>query len=431
MLADLRPEPSMLEVGGFVEASSHRQTGAKSMDKMIRDSFWMVALLLFLTGCQEATPSLATDTRLDRWAELYAPDKRTDRVVLHRSGDTLSGYTTQPILRDSIAQWQKTMPNLIDQVRFLPDTAVGTKTVGLIKVAVANLRTRPGHSQELATQALLGTPVQLLDRQQDWFLVRTPDRYLAWLEAGAFVSVSPKEANDWFARDLRQYATTFGDIRSAPGSGKIVATVGAGGWLALASPPATVGAYTRVTLPDGLTGWLPAADLRAVPGISQDPTFSAATLLAFAHALAGRPYLWGGTSATGMDCSGFTKMAWYLQGFVIPRDASQQVRVGAEVPIEPTLTQLLPGDLLFFGNYREDGSQRITHTGFYLGEGQFLHAGADNGRITTNGLRAEDDNYAPHRRKTLLQARRLRPGMDGVVPVQLAFGALMQPDTAQ
>jgi cell wall-associated NlpC family hydrolase len=141
-----------------------------------------------------------------------------------------------------------------------------------------------------------------------------------------------------------------------------------------------------VGLPDGRTGYLFAPNTAALDrwaaGVPQDT----AALFRTAFRLAGRPYLWGGTSPKGMDCSGFTKTVYFLHGMIIPRDASQQVHAGEEVPITEDLAGLQPGDFLFFGNLREDGSERITHVGIYLGEGRFIHSGADNGAVRIQSL---------------------------------------------
>lgn len=110
---------------------------------------------------------------------------------------------------------------------------------------------------------------------------------------------------------------------------------------------------------------------------------------------------------------------------MIPRDASQQVHAGTEVELTEDFSNLLAGDLLFFGRYRDDGSQRITHVGIYLGNGRFLHAGADNGRITENSLLPNDQGFAEHRLKSLLRAKRLSAGRVGVVKVADAFSQLI------
>lgn len=355
----------------------------------------------------------------------YAPDKRTDRVEVLWRNDSLQGYTTRPEVMDSIASLLENGKPLVNAVRLLPDAIVGDKSVGIINVAVANLRSNPGHSQELATQALLGTPVQILDKQKGWCLVRTPDRYIAWLEPGALVAATPQEARDWMEADNRIYIGQPGEIMTAPGAGTIISTIVSGGILNLDTEQQHP-VFSMVRLPDGTRGWLPKEDLQEPTEWWNAETVASAELLPTAAQLSGRPYLWGGTSPNGMDCSGFTKMSYYLNGYVIPRDASQQVKAGEEVSVADGFSNLRPGDQLFFGGYRADGSEKITHTGFYLGNGRFLHAGADNGRIMENSLIEGDKGYAEHRLKSLMRARRLSAGSPGVVPVSEAFEALLQ-----
>jgi len=381
-------------------------------------------LILLLTTCSPSpiTPGPGgADTSLRKQ---FAPDSRTDRVVFAMGEEAITGYTTRKEAYDSVAEMAR-LRGLSNQLRLLPDTAVGDQTVGIINVSVANLRSQPGHSQELATQALLGTPVQLLDFTDGWYLVRTPDRYLAWLEPGALAIMTTAAAEDWMVRDLRLYVGSTGKLLSSPGEGRIVSSLVPGGLVEYMSATAT-GDQVKVRLPDGVTGWVPRGELALPTQHFDKDGVDAKSLLATARSLAGRPYLWGGTSPNGMDCSGFTKMAYYLNGFVVPRDASQQVHAGTEVELTDDFANLQPGDQLFFGRYRDDGSERITHTGFYLGGGRFLHAGADNGRIRENSLIPGDNDFAKHRLTSLLRARRLVAGTDGVVPVWEAFGEVVR-----
>lgn len=387
---------------------------------------------LLLLGCQPAidySEMSGFEEEALALRKKYAPDRRTDRVDIDYKYDSetkravIVGETTVPAAYDSLKKMLKAhYPKVDNAVRLLPDTAVGVSTAGIIKVSVANLRSEPGHSQELATQALLGSPIEILDKQNNWYLVRTPDRYLAWLEPGAFAAYSPQVVKDWLASDLRRYLPAFGFLRASPGGNRIVSDLVAGNLL-LKTGRKDQG-YTEVSLPDHQLGWVPTNELGDYIDWQRPKVLASAALLAAAASLAGRPYLWGGTSPKGMDCSGFTKTAYYLNGYVIPRDASQQVHAGTEVKLTDDFANLLPGDLLFFGRYREDGSQKITHVGIYLGKGRFLHAGADNGRITEDSLLPEDPLFAEHRLNSLLRAKRLSAGEKGVVAVADAFGQL-------
>lgn len=364
------------------------------------------------------------EKRVTELKQTYAPDRRTDRVEVvvtpTGSGTALTGYTTVPAadaeLRSLAASHQ-----LDYQVRLLP-VAPGA-SYGLIRTSVANIRTEAGHSQELTSQALMGTPIALLDQDDGWYLIRTPDRYIAWLEEGAFVNVNEEGMREWFSDELFTCVPAQTVVRAAPvETSGVVSEVVAG--CLLQQTGERQGAYVGVRLPDDRRGWmlerelLPYAQFATPEGLETD------ALLATAYTQVGKPYLWGGTSVKAMDCSGFTKTAYYLNGYVIPRDASQQVHAGVGVALDSTYSELQRGDLLFFGNYREDGSERVTHVGFYLGRGRFLHAGADNDYITENSLLATDADFAAHRKASLLRVRRLNAGEEGVVPVQRAFEAV-------
>lgn len=397
--------------------------------KALLPFFLFFLLVAAISSCRDKTKAKSFDYLADKLEDYFVQDRRTDRFELESKsgfkGLYVAGYTTVPAAYDSL---QATLADGFvvakNNFRLLPDAVIGAESAGIVNVSVANLRSEPGHSQELATQALLGSPLEILDFQNGWYLVRTPDRYLAWLEPGAFVRMTPAQAETWLALPLYQFIPAHGVATGAPGSDAVITDLVAGNLLAKTGN--AEGDYEMVGLPDGTTCWVKAMDLTAVDFTKSAPELSTDALLAAARNLAGRPYLWGGTSPKGMDCSGFTKIAYYLNGFVIPRDASQQVHAGEEVILTPDFANLLPGDELFFGSYREDGSEKITHVGFYTGNGRFLHAGADNGRIIEQSLLPESPDFAEHRLKSLLRARRLGTGSPGVVPTAEAFSRLLE-----
>ena len=395
----------------------------------MRNPIFFIFMLLLVLGCKtgadRSDPTAEYEKAVMELRKRFAPDRRTDRVEVttaYTNGHLqLTGYTTVPAVAralDSLAATAESGSS--NEVRLLPEGELG-HAFGLIRTSVANIRTEPGHSQELTSQALLGTPIELLDVADGWYLIRTPDRYLAWLEEGAFVGTDRNGLERWFTDELRTCVPAQTVVVDRPG-GRVVSELVAGCLVQLTGTRS--GELVEVRLPDERRGYVREVDLRPYRILAQPERVRMDSVLQTAFAQVGKPYLWGGTSPKAMDCSGFTKTAYYLNGYVIPRDASQQVHAGVEVPLDDGLTQLQRGDLLFFGSYRADGSERVTHVGFYLGKGRFLHAGADNDYITENSLLEKDPDFAPHRKGSLLRARRLREGAGGVVPVGEAFRQL-------
>lgn len=399
----------------------------KTMICQLYKLFFFILSTFLLFSCQNNAQKQSFDelwhaSLIDSLSKIYAPDKRVahfqpsierasegDCFVLRGSSNQAAASSTlRGILAAKLACWK-------DSLRQLPVAHLGEDTLGIVNVSVANLRAAPSHSAELATQALLGTPLVIYDQQADWFLVQTPDQYLAWLEAGAFVRTDDTTLLNYLEADLAIVQSTSTRLLSRPNSqmkdtALIVRDLTQGN---LVKKGPAQGEWQSVVLPDGVLGWLPKADL--LPYEEWLGRQSKLQLPDRAIPFYGLPYLWGGTSAKGMDCSGFTKMTYWMNGFVIPRDASQQVHAGEEVPITPQLEALAVGDLLFFGNLRADGSQRITHVGLYLGQGRFVHSGADNGYIKEESLWPDSPSFAAHRRETLLRVKRLAAASNGVV----------------
>ncbi len=120
-----------------------------------------------------------------------------------------------------------------------------------------------------------------------------------------------------------------------------------------------------------------------------------------AQKLIGTPYVWGGRTAEGIDCSGLTQMAYRSQGINLPRDADQQAYVGRMVATNWYRDGMSRGDLMFFISRRGN----IGHVAMYLGDNQFIEA-ADNG-VKISSLDPKDKNYEPRREKSFAFARRV------------------------
>ncbi|TYS68694.1 NlpC/P60 family protein [Sutcliffiella horikoshii] len=124
----------------------------------------------------------------------------------------------------------------------------------------------------------------------------------------------------------------------------------------------------KVQLPDGEFGVLRSDDTSIYDGLVSIPKGSGADIVQTGERFLGLPYLWGGMSGYGMDCSGFSYTMCKANGYTIPRDAHDQAKEGLEVPLDA----LEPGDLLFFAY--EEGKGKLHHVGIYHGDGKLLHS---------------------------------------------------------
>jgi len=151
------------------------------------------------------------------------------------------------------------------------------------------------------------------------------------------------------------------------------------------------GSYFR----QGIPGWVPTRQLSAKPvvGHAYDRVVrrpSVGAELRIARTYLGTPYLWGGMTQAGIDCSGLTYRVFRALGKTLPRDAADQSRLGRRVG----RTALRPGDLVFFG---PGARATIHHVGIYIGDGRVLHAPHTGSRVRISPLRSWHDYWGARR----------------------------------
>ena len=269
-------------------------------------------------------------------------------------------------------------------------TGVLLLAVAVIGQPVADMFSSPSVDADVVSQAIYGTAVEVTEVGAGWKQIRTPDGYSGWMQSrdvldrsGAYPAAEAKavRVTSLFAHLYRtRNITAHKPLLTLPWETKLELVEEASErWL-------------EVRLVDGTRAYVQAGDVS--PGASPLDTSS---VLQVSRRFLGLPYTWGGTSSYGYDCSGFTQMLVRQKGILMPRDADDQEQWDGVQPVEKA--NLEPGDLLFFGQE----PARITHTGMYIGEGEFIHATAHRKPVVQIS-RLDEEHWS----KLYQSARRLK-----------------------
>jgi gamma-D-glutamyl-L-lysine dipeptidyl-peptidase len=341
---------------------------------------------------QNDTSEADIKSLIDSLQAMYAPDKRVAlwNVSIVKTSDKLKliGELDKQEAHSAIQEnFAAIYPNIEVNVKLLPEGGAKQAVTGLINNSVVNLRSNPRHSAELTTQALLGTPTKILKRENGWYLVQTPNKYIAWVDAPALVSINREELKQYKESKKIVYCKQYGFAYSEPNTNSQVVSDLALGCIL---PVSTVKAgFYRVQYPDKRGAWVKTDDVVDADKFF-DRQIDEKELVKTAMKFLGVPYLWGGTSSKAVDCSGLTSVVYYMNGTILQRDASQQTMCGREITSNYEYRDLEPGDLLFFGRKASDTlPERVTHVAMYIGDSEFIHA---SGKVRINSIDSTRDN---------------------------------------
>lgn len=382
---------------------------------------------LALLGAGPTTPRKAPSPRrikadssitqiIESFTQRFAPDKRTAIFQIDafkQNGHLiLTGRTNLFGAKSFLLDRLKSQKiSVIDDIKTLPESELEDKLYGLVEVSVCNIRYSPRHAGELASQALMGTPVRILEKEDNgWLLIQTPDQYISWVDRGAITQMNKEQLEHWKAAPKIVYTRAYGAAYSeANEESATISDLVAG---CMVEFVAEKGDFYQVIFPDQRQGFIAKREANIYNQWLSGLNPTEENLIKTSKRLMGVPYLWGGTSFKGVDCSGFTKTVYFLNGLLLPRDASQQVMMGETIDKSGNWADLKAGDLLFFGEKREDGSERVVHVAMWLGNGEFIHA---SDKVRVNSMIATSPNFDEYNFKRYLRAKRiLNTNMSGV-----------------
>ena len=271
-----------------------------------------VAALALFAGCGEGKDKEKLSVISESMKKGLAPDRREKVYEVHfekqkgaRSYIARGTTTEEGAGTALVAAAASVGIQLEDSLTLLPASALGDKIYGITAQSVVNLRYEPRYNSESATQTLMGTPLQVLEKRSGWTRVRTPEGYIAWVTSPSVWEMNREDFDKWAASErviINKHYTLF---REDPLPGAPVVSDGVWGNIAVLEGQTSL--YYKVRLPNGKEAYVSRYDAEPFKKWAQAANPMAEDIITTALQFVGFPYMWAGTSIKAMDCSGLVK----------------------------------------------------------------------------------------------------------------------------
>jgi hypothetical protein len=363
---------------------------------VLKHSKFILTIIFFLlAGCNhELKEQISFNKRYLKLISKYAPDKSLSineiSLKIEENKNSVVGKTNEKEIFQYLKLYSDSMSYQF-LVSMLPDSSLRDSIYGIVNVSVTAIREKPNHSSQMVDQAILGNYVRLYEKIGDWYLCQTEYDYVGWINKTAIHLCNENDLVLWTTNSSHIVSALNSTLYTKPDDNSLPVTD-----LVLNNIIQRIGIYleySKFCLPDGREGFLLNSDFNTVKMIGNNN--SAVKIIEKAKELLGTPYLWGGNSTKGSDCSGFTQLLFKSEGFFLPRDARQQASLGKKINIH----ELLQGDLIFFGS-----KEKVTHVGISLGGYDYIHQG---GKVEIHSLDEKSKIFNSSRAKTYMFAKRI------------------------
>lgn len=361
--------------------------------KLLEQSLLTLLISLMITNCvsvrvttpepriqeiiQKANDNFYLDERI--WYQDVRGELRDGKIIL--SGEAFFEIPVQAIGK----QLRKAGydQEIVDEVYYLPESFSENKGYAVVTVPYVMSRYEPVDVKQEGTELIFGEPVRLIRDADPYFQVQSTTGYLGYIRKNTVRTLTLDEWNDYHAPTQ----AVFGKNLELDGG----LTIKMGSRLPYLG-------NEQLLLPDGSTLAL-AKDHYRISDASSNPIRQ--QILDSGKEYLDLPYVWGGRSSEGVDCSGFVMQSYSLNDLYLPRDTDEMSNTGRIIGLHGWTESMLPGDLLFF-----TGSRRlITHVGIYMGDGKVIHSLGSGVQIQS--IDPNNEDYAARLHSRFIFAKRI------------------------